>query len=246
MQQLYLIHKLFNSQIDIDLVSNEKIFNNKVYYIKINSSQIFNCPVEGAKVSNNQVFGTCIVKQTPVKSNTHNEVISSPPPAHTHNAVPLNLVMSSESEVIDLSMKGNIFNSVDDFQPTDDVEVREVTDDIQIRESTQDVEMTDDVQPTSDMLPTVPQNPRISEVSATTYETLSTAPPSPTQSEGTMLYDVIDLPPEMLIEDEDVKIKDDFSSVKVGRGNYFPLFLFQDIGPEKVTEVPYDINGTEV
>ena len=197
-------------------------------------------------MSNNQVFGTCIVKQTPVKSSIHNEVISSPPPAHTHNAVPLNLVMSSESEVLDLSMKGNIFSSVDDFEHTDDVEVREVTDDIQIIESAEDVEMTDDFQPISDMLPAVPQSPRISEVSAITYETLSTAPPSPTQFEGTILYNVIDLPPEMLTEDEDVKITDDFSYVKVGRGNYFPLFLFQDIVPEKVAKVPYDINGTKV
>ena len=66
------------SQIDIDLVSNEQIFNIKVHDIKINSSQTFNCLVESAKVSNNQVFGTCIVKQTPVKSSMHNEVYVIP------------------------------------------------------------------------------------------------------------------------------------------------------------------------
>ena len=106
----------------------------------------------------------------------------------------------------------------------------------QITESAQEVEMTHDVQPTCDMLPMVPQNPGISEISSTTYETLSTVPPSPTQSEGTILHDVIDLLPEMVMmkwwcNDEDVKITDDFLYVKVGRGNYFPLFLFQDIVP---------------
>ena len=106
--------------------------------------------------------------------------------------------------------------------------------------------MTDDVLSTGDMLPAIPQSPRISEVSVTTYETLSTAPPSPIQSEGTISYDVIELPPGMVTKDKDVKITDDVSYVKVGRGNYFPLFLFQDIVPEKVTEVPYVINGSKV
>ena len=71
-----------------------------------------------------------------------------------------------------------------------------------------------------------PPSPMVSEVSATTYdtlETIDTTPPSTTPLEYLLMTDV-----------------------KVGRGNYAPVHMFQKMSPVKVSEIPYDIDGVQV
>ena len=44
--------------------------------------------------------------------------ITCPPPAHTHNEVPLNLTCTSQAEVLDLSMKGKSSIATTDKTPS--------------------------------------------------------------------------------------------------------------------------------
>ena len=95
-----------NTQNDIQLISSEQIFTTNAEDIKLISNQICNCPIHSANVSNTQVFGSCLVRETPQKMTADKHNITCPPPAHTHNEVPLNLAWTSQAEVLDLSMKG--------------------------------------------------------------------------------------------------------------------------------------------
>ena len=161
--------------------------------IKLISNQIFNCPIHSANVSNIQVFRSCLITETAQKMTADKYNITCPPPAHTHNEVPLNLACAGQAEVLDILMKGKSSIATIDETP-----------------SPQPVSME-----TGNVPASPPPSPTVSEVLATTYDTLETtdtAPPSPTPLEYLLTTDV-----------------------KVGRGNYFPVvYVSENVSCESI------------
>ena len=81
-----------------------------------------------------------------------------------------------------------------------------------------------------------------------TFSDISTVPVSPANSEKTIIYDNVKdskLGGDSNIGKEQVPIAMKSQPI-LGRGNYFPIHLYDNTEPEKVDELPPDIDGMKV